>query len=135
MDEFRGLKERIMSVSGTQSQMTSLYLKNISLMLTLVSSARESNLEMHLEAEREFLNLVHAFDMSTMPVITAINMYFCATSNISTRWCIKTSLQVDIVFLYPAHRSVASMEICSLNGLTKKQRVRPAPFDQATAQM
>ena len=51
-----------MSVSGTQSQMTSLYLKDISLMLTLVSSARESNLEMHLEAEREFLNLVHAFD-------------------------------------------------------------------------
>ena len=67
MDKFRGLKGSIMSASGTQSQTTSLYLKDISLMLTLVSSAREFNLGMHLTAEREFLNLVHAI-MSTMPV-------------------------------------------------------------------
>ena len=42
--------------------MTFLYIKDISLMLTLVSSVRESNLEMHLAAERELLSLVHAFD-------------------------------------------------------------------------
>ena len=50
IDEFKGSKQSIMSVSETQSQMTSLYLKDISLVLTLVSSARESNLEMYLAA-------------------------------------------------------------------------------------
>ena len=39
-----------------------MLLRDISLMLSFVVAARESNIDLYLEVERQFLNLAHAFD-------------------------------------------------------------------------
>ena len=46
----------------TDGAMTVAYLKDISLMLCLVSAVREANLEKHLQAEREMVYRTLAFD-------------------------------------------------------------------------
>ena len=61
-DEFHSLKSQNLATTGTHSQMTIEYLKDVSLMLMLVTAARKANIEMHLQAEREFLKIVFAFD-------------------------------------------------------------------------
>ena len=62
MNEFQSLQKNVVSTSGTKSQMTLVYLKDISLLLSLVFAAREQNLDLHLPAEREILKLLHAHD-------------------------------------------------------------------------
>eukprot|EP00794_Sanderia_malayensis_P009432 gene9432-biopygen7559 len=62
LKSFHALKRQIMIESGTQAKMTVKYLKDISLMLALVSAVREKDFERHLQAERQMLKLVFAFD-------------------------------------------------------------------------
>ena len=62
MNEFQSPQKNIVSTSGTKSQMTLVYLKNISLLLSMVFAARGQNLDLHLQAEREILKLMHAHD-------------------------------------------------------------------------
>ena len=55
----------ILTPTGTQSKMTISYIsyiKDVSTMLSIVSSMREGNLYRHLEAERKFLPLFFSFD-------------------------------------------------------------------------
>ena len=59
MNEFQSLQKNIVSTSGTKSQMTFVYLKDISLLLSMVFAAREQNLDLYLKAEREILKLLH----------------------------------------------------------------------------
>ncbi len=47
---------------GTESRMTTEYLRDVSSLLALVSAVREGNLERHLQAEREMLKHCFAFD-------------------------------------------------------------------------
>ena len=42
--------------------MIAMLLKDISLMLSFIASAREANIDLHSECERQFLSLAHAFD-------------------------------------------------------------------------
>ena len=42
--------------------MTVMLLRDISLMLSFIAAARQSNIDLHLQCERQFLNLAHAFD-------------------------------------------------------------------------
>ena len=42
--------------------MTMQYMKDVSLMLAIVSAVRENNFEKHLQAERKLLELIFAFD-------------------------------------------------------------------------
>ena len=62
MDAFKTLENDIMKVTGTQSKMTIQYLKDVSNLLAMVSAVRESNIEKHLQAERQMLKQVFAFD-------------------------------------------------------------------------
>ena len=56
------LQKDITSVTSTQSQMTVTLLKDISLLLSLIDTACETNIDLHLQCERKFLKLAHAFD-------------------------------------------------------------------------
>ena len=62
MESFKVLKNDIMAVTGTQSKMTIQYLKDVSNLLALVSAVGENNIEKHLQAERQMLKQVFAFD-------------------------------------------------------------------------
>ena len=42
--------------------MTVAYLKDISILFSLIFSARTSVIELHLQSERQLLNLIHALD-------------------------------------------------------------------------
>ena len=50
------------ATTDIRSTMTMQYLRDVSLMLTIVSAVREGHFDRHLEAERQFLKLVFAFD-------------------------------------------------------------------------
>lgn len=60
--EFQNFFEEFKATSDARSKMTMQYLRDISLMLSIVSAVRENKYDRHLEAEREFLKLVFAFD-------------------------------------------------------------------------
>ena len=60
--EFRELISQFTEVSDSRSRMTMQYLRDVSLMLCIVSAVREGSFERHLQAERQFLKLVFAFD-------------------------------------------------------------------------
>ena len=45
--------------------MTVLLLKDIRVLLSFISAARESDIDLQLQCELKFLNLAHAFDIST----------------------------------------------------------------------
>ena len=62
MSQFQHFQKQSLTLTGTQSQMTVMLLKDISLMLSFIVSARESNIELHHQCERQFLNLANAFD-------------------------------------------------------------------------
>ena len=62
MEEFKNIVASILTPTGTQSKMTISYIKDVSTMLSIVSSMREGNLYRHLEAERKFLPLFFSFD-------------------------------------------------------------------------
>ena len=49
-------------MTDTRSQMSIQYLRDISIMLSIVSAVREGCIDRHLQAEREFLKLAFAFD-------------------------------------------------------------------------
>ena len=60
---FEDLYTKLMSTNGgTEVRMTVSYLKDVSSMLALVAAVRDNNLELHLQAEREMLKHVFAFD-------------------------------------------------------------------------
>ena len=61
MEEFFQFSSMFMSTTGYLSQMTMQYLKDISMMLAIVSAVREGDIFKHLQAEREMLKLVFAF--------------------------------------------------------------------------
>ena len=42
--------------------MTASYLKDVSLLLSLIVAARTSDIDLHLQSERQLLNLIHASD-------------------------------------------------------------------------
>jgi hypothetical protein len=57
------LVQKIVQVEdGTESRMTISYLRDISLLLALVSAVREKDLSRHMQAEREMLKLCCAID-------------------------------------------------------------------------
>ena len=57
------LVQKIVQVEdGTESRMTISYLRDVSLLLALVSAVREKDLSRHMQAEREMLSLCFAFD-------------------------------------------------------------------------
>ena len=62
MEEFKNIVASILTPTGTQSTMTISYIKDVSTMLSIVSSMREGNLYRYLEAEQKFLPLFFAFD-------------------------------------------------------------------------
>ena len=49
--------------TGTESKMTIRYLKDVSSLLALVFAVCKKNLERHLQAEREMLKYIFAFDL------------------------------------------------------------------------
>ena len=61
-ESFLELKKNIVSGESTQCKMTVLLLKDISLLLSFIAAAREANIDLHLQCEREFLKLAHGFD-------------------------------------------------------------------------
>ena len=62
MNEFQDFKSRILTATGTASQMTVSYLKDVSMMLAMVSAVREGDFYRHLQAERRMISLIFAFD-------------------------------------------------------------------------
>ena len=62
MPAFSHLLQEIVCTSDTQSKMTVSYLKDVSFLLSLIVAARTSDIDLHLQSERQLLNLIHAFD-------------------------------------------------------------------------
>ena len=62
LDAFKDINQYIVSTTGTESQMTIKYLKDVSTMLAIVSAVREGDLKRHFSAEREIVRLIFAFD-------------------------------------------------------------------------
>ena len=62
MKQFQSLQETIVATTGTRSQMTLMYLKDISLLQSMVFAAREQNIDLHIQAEREFVIMAHGLD-------------------------------------------------------------------------
>ena len=60
--EYQTLFSQFIKVTDSRPCMTMQYLKDVSLMLSIVSAVREGCFEHHLQAERQFLKLVFAFD-------------------------------------------------------------------------
>ena len=61
-EKFHFLSKNITATSSTQSQMTVLLLKDISLLLSFTAAAREANIDLHLQCERQLMKLVHGLD-------------------------------------------------------------------------
>ena len=62
-ESFKDLFAEITSTNGgTERSMTVAFLQDVSSMLALVSAVRDNSFEKHLQAEREMLRLVFAFD-------------------------------------------------------------------------
>ena len=59
---FQELSNSIITANGKQSKMTVEYLRDVSSLLAMVSSVREGDIEKHLQAERDMLKTVFAFD-------------------------------------------------------------------------
>ena len=51
MEKFQILQKDIAAVTSTQSQMTVMLLKDISLLLSFIEAAREANIDLHLQCE------------------------------------------------------------------------------------
>ena len=49
-------------VQGTEKRLTIAYLKDVSALLSMVAAVRESNIELHLQAERNMIPLTFAFN-------------------------------------------------------------------------
>ena len=62
LDAFKDINQYIVSTTGTESQMTTEYLKDVSTMPAIVSAVREGNLKRHFSAEQEIVRLKFAFD-------------------------------------------------------------------------
>ncbi len=62
LQTFESIFIEIMKTDSPQKKMTVAYLKDISSLLALVSAVREGDFERHLEAERDMLKQVFAFD-------------------------------------------------------------------------
>ena len=62
----KDIKQHIVSTTGTESQMTVKYLKDVSTMQTIVSVLTEGSLKRHFAAEREILKLMFTFDHITV---------------------------------------------------------------------
>ena len=61
--DFDGLYCNVLAHSeGTEEHLTIKYLRDVSLLLALVSAVREGNFERHLQAENKMMNLCFAFD-------------------------------------------------------------------------
>lgn len=73
MDEYHLLNEQIIKVTGTESKMILQYLGDASLMLSLVSVARESDINLHIEAEKELLKQIRlTVSKRTCPILKMI---------------------------------------------------------------
>ena len=59
---FSQLCNELTRVSGTQGKMTVEFLKDVSLVLSLISAARDNNFDLHLQAERQMILLTGAYD-------------------------------------------------------------------------
>ena len=58
-ESFTSLYQEFIHTTDSKSQMTLTYL---TVMLAIVSAVREGHIDRHLQAERQFLKLVFAFD-------------------------------------------------------------------------
>ena len=61
-ESFNSLYQEFIVTTDSKSQMTLTYLKDTTVMLAIVSAVREGHIDLHLQAERQFLKLVSAFD-------------------------------------------------------------------------
>ena len=63
MQSFKDMVASLLKdVEGTQKRRTIAYLKDVSALLSMVAAVRESNIELHLQAERNMIPLTFAFN-------------------------------------------------------------------------
>ena len=63
MQSFKDMVSSLLEdVEGTQKRLTIAYLKDVSALLSMVAAVRESNIELHLQAERNMTPLTFAFN-------------------------------------------------------------------------
>ena len=86
MPKFSHLMAQIVEVSDTQSQMKVTYLKDINIPLPLVFAARTSNFDLHLQSERQLLNLRLIVFITQDKIL--IVMFLFPSINVKTRKCI-----------------------------------------------
>lgn len=61
LDSFQTLVTTVLESSGTMSRMMVQYVRDVSMLLSMVSSVREKNIDRHLHAERAFLPQLFVF--------------------------------------------------------------------------
>ena len=64
---FEEVLNDLLYTNGPQSYQFVSYIKDVSLLLSIISSVRENNIEIHLEAERALLPDLFALDIQIMP--------------------------------------------------------------------
>ena len=63
LPQFEDIEELALTFQkGSNGELTVNYLKDVSLLLSLVSAVRECNIEQHLQAERNIIYLAFAYD-------------------------------------------------------------------------
>ena len=63
LEEFSHIANKVITYEmGSDGELTVTYLKDMSLMLSLVGAVRECDIEKHLQAERKLLALTFAYD-------------------------------------------------------------------------
>ena len=62
LSEFKKLEKQLVDSNSPQSRVTVMLLKDLNLLLSFISVVRESDIELHVQCERQFLNLAHAFN-------------------------------------------------------------------------
>ena len=62
LEAFKDIKQHIVPIFGTKSQMTLEYLRDGSTMLAVVSAVREGGLKRHFSAEQGIFKLIFALD-------------------------------------------------------------------------
>ena len=86
------------------------YLKDVSTVLVIVSAIRTRNTTQHLQAERQMLRLIFAFDHINDPVLIHSNMHFSEDNaqafDISLNVDLELHLQVKLLVQFISYRAL-----------------------------
>ena len=123
------------SNGGTERSMKIAFLRDISSMLALVSAVRDNSFEKHLQAERDMLCHLFAFDHQNYARSLSYQHVMLTNLNSDNKEAYEDLRNRGFGANYSGEKLQQFMVIRSLNILTEKQKGQLAHLDQAIAQI